>query len=83
MALFEEIQQVICEQLKVKPEEVKSEANLIGDLGVDSLDTVELIMALEEKFDIEIPDEDAERMETVSDVVKYIAKKTNRDLDSE
>jgi acyl carrier protein len=81
--LFVEIQQVICEQLKVKPEEVRSETNLIGDLGVDSLDTVELIMALEEKFDVEIPDEDAEKMETVNDVVKYIEKKINKTPEAE
>ena len=83
MDLFEEIREVVSEQLSVKPEEVKLEASFINDLGTDSLDTVELIMALEEKFDIEIPDEDAEKMDMVSDVVKYIAKKTNRDLDSE
>ncbi len=83
MSLFEEIQEIICGQLKAKPDEVKLETSFIDDLGVDSLDSIELVMALEEKFNIEIPDEDAERMETVSDVVKYIAKKTNMDLDSE
>ena len=83
MNLFEEIQEIICEQLKAKPEEVKLETSLIEDLAVDSLDTIELVMALEEKFSIEIPDEDAEGMNTVDDVIRYVAKKTNRDLDSE
>ncbi len=86
MSIFEEIQEIICEQLKVKPEEVKLETSFIDDLGEDSLDSIELVMALEEKYsrqsgiplkagNIEIPDEDAEDMETVSDVVKYIAGK--------
>ena len=83
MSLFEEIREIICEQLKAKPEEVKLETSLIEDLAVDSLDTIELVMALEEKFNIEIPDEDAEGMNTVDDVIRYVAKKTNRDLDSE
>lgn len=81
MNLFEEIQRIICEQLKVKPEGVRLETSLIEDLFVDSLDAVELTIALEEKFYIEIPDEDAEKMEKVGDVIKYVAKKTNRDLD--
>ena len=79
MSLFEEIQKVICEQLKAKPEEVRPETSFIEDLGTDSLDTIELVMALEEKFNIEIPDEDAEKIYTVEDVVKYIAVKTSRD----
>ena len=79
MSLFEEIQEIICEQLKAKPEEVKLETSLIEDLAVDSLDTIELVMALQEKFSIEIPDEDSEKINTVEDVVKYIAAKTNRD----
>ena len=79
MSLFEEIQEIICEQLKAKPEEVKPETSFIDDLGADSLDSIELVMALEEKFNLEIPDGDAEKMNTVEDVVKYIAVKTNRD----
>ena len=75
MSLFEGIQEIICEQLKAKPEEVKSETSFIEDLGADSLDLIELVMALEEKYNIEIPDEDAEGMETVSYLVKYIAGK--------
>ena len=78
MSLFEEIQEIICEQLKAKPEEVKLETSFLDDLGADSLDLIELVMALEEKYNIEIPDEDAEGMETVSDVVKYIAGKIDR-----
>ena len=78
MSLFEEIQEIICEQLKAKPEEVKPETSFIEDLGADSLDSIELVMALEERYNIEIPDEDAEGMETVSDVVKYIAGKIDR-----
>lgn len=83
MSLFEEIQEIICEQLKAKPEEVKLETSFIEDLGADSLDLIELVMALEEKYDIEISDENAEGMNTVDDVIRYVAKKTNRDLDSE
>lgn len=79
MSLFEEIQEIICEQLKARPEEVKLETSFIDDLGADSLDSIELVMALEEKFSIEIPDEDSEKINTVEDVVKYIAAKTNRD----
>ncbi|MBU4312784.1 MAG: acyl carrier protein [Candidatus Omnitrophica bacterium] len=77
MDVFEEIKDVVCEQLGVKAEEVKPEASFIDDLGADSLDTVELVMALEEKFGIEISDEDAEKMQTIGDVIKYIERKTN------
>ena len=79
MSLFEEIQQIICEQLKARPEDVKLETSFIDDLGADSLDSIELVMALEEKFNIEITDEDSEKINTVEDAVKYIAAKTNRD----
>jgi len=79
MSLFEEIQEIICEQLEARPEEVKLETSFIDDLGADSLDSIELVMALEEKFNIEITDEDSEKINTVEDVVKYIAAKTNRD----
>jgi acyl carrier protein len=78
MSLFEEIQEIICEQLKAKPEEVKLETSFIDDLGADSLDSIQLVMALEEKFNIEIPDEDAEGMNTVADVVRYIEDKMNQ-----
>ncbi|EMH34704.1 acyl carrier protein [Helicobacter pylori] len=72
MALFEDIQAVIAEQLNVDAAQVTLEAEFVKDLGADSLDVVELIMALEEKFNIEIPDEQAEKIVNVGDVVKYI-----------
>ncbi|BAO98234.1 acyl carrier protein [Helicobacter pylori] len=72
MALFEDIQAVIAEQLNVDTAQVTPEAEFVKDLGADSLDVVELIMALEEKFNIEIPDEQAEKIVNVGDVVKYI-----------
>lgn len=71
----EKVKSIIAEQLGVKPEEVTPQASFIEDLGADSLDTVELVMALEEEFEIEIPDEDAEKMATVGDAVKYIEEK--------
>jgi acyl carrier protein len=74
MAIFDEIKEVVVEQLNVNSDEVKLEANFVEDLGADSLDVVELVMALEEKFEIEIPDEDAEGIKTVKDVVDYIEK---------
>jgi len=76
MATEEKIKSIIAEQLGVKPEEVTPAASFIDDLGADSLDTVELVMALEEEFGIEIPDEDAEKMTTVGDAMKYIEEKT-------
>jgi acyl carrier protein len=75
MANAEKIKSIIAEQLGVKAEEVTPESSFVDDLGADSLDTVELIMALEEEFNIEIPDEDAENMSKVSDVIKYIEDK--------
>ncbi|KMT68567.1 acyl carrier protein [Helicobacter pylori] len=72
MALCEDIQAVIAEQLNVDTAQVTPEAEFVKDLGADSLDVVELIMALEEKFGIEIPDEQAEKIVNVGDVVKYI-----------
>ncbi len=75
MAVEEKIKSIISEQLGVKSEEVTPQASFIDDLGADSLDTVELIMALEEEFSVEIPDEDAEKMTTVGDAIKYIETK--------
>ena len=75
MATGDKIKSIIAEQLGVKPEEVTPEASFIDDLGADSLDTVELVMALEEEFGIEIPDEDAEKMTKVADSIKYIEEK--------
>jgi len=74
MALFEEVKEVIVEQLNVNPDEIKPESKFVEDLGADSLDVVEMIMALEEKFGIEIPDSEAEKIQTVQDVVDYIQK---------
>jgi acyl carrier protein len=76
MAVSEKIKSIIAEQLGVKAEEVTPQASFIDDLGADSLDTVELIMALEEEFNVEIPDEDAEKMTTVGDAIRYIEEKT-------
>jgi acyl carrier protein len=69
---FEKVKEIIIEQLDVEPDQVTENASFIEDLGADSLDTVELVMALEENFDIEIPDEDAEKIKTVRDAVEYI-----------
>ncbi len=66
------VKNIIVEQLGVKPEQVTPEAKFIEDLGADSLDTVELVMALEEEFGSEIPDEQAEKLQSVGDVIKYI-----------
>jgi len=79
MMLFEKIRDVIVEQLGVEPDDVKLESSFIDDLGADSLDIVELIMALEEEFDMEIPDEDAEKLSTVNDVVEYIKSHQNQE----
>lgn len=70
--VFEKVKNVIIEQLGVAENNITMEASFIDDLGADSLDIVELIMALEEEFDIEIPDSDAEEVVTVGDVVEYI-----------
>lgn len=70
--IMEKVKSVIIEQLGVEADSVTLEASFIDDLGADSLDIVELIMALEEEFDLEIPDEDAEKIVTVNDVVEYI-----------
>jgi acyl carrier protein len=71
---FEKVKEIIIEQLDVQADQVTEDASFIEDLGADSLDTVELVMALEEAFDIEIPDEDAEKIKTVRDAVGYIDK---------
>ena len=73
--IAEKIKSVIAEQLGVKPEEVTDQAKFVDDLGADSLDTVELVMALEEEYGVEIPDEDAEKLTTVGEAVKYIEEK--------
>ena len=73
--LFRSVKKIIIEQLNVSEDSVTKEASFIDDLGADSLDVVELIMALEEEFDMEIPDADAEKIATVNDVVEYIKDK--------
>lgn len=75
MAIHPKVKDIIVEQLGVDPDKVKAEASFIDDLGADSLDIVELVMAMEEEFDIEIPDEDAEKLKTVQDVASYLEKK--------
>ena len=75
MALIDDIKEVVVEQLSVSADEVKDNSKFVEDLGADSLDVVELVMALEEKFDIEIPDDEAEKIQTVADVVAYIESK--------
>ena len=75
--VYAKVNSIIVEQLGVKEENLKPEASFIDDLGADSLDTVELVMTLEEEFDTEIPDEDAEKIKTVKDVYDYIDSKVN------
>ena len=72
METFEKVKEIVIEQLGVEAEAVTPEASFIGDLEADSLDIVEFMMALEEEFDIEIPDEDTEKLTTVGDAVNYI-----------
>lgn len=75
--VYAKVNSIIVEQLGVNEEDLKPEASFIDDLGADSLDTVELVMALEEEFDTEIPDEDAEKIRTVKNVYDYIDSKVN------
>lgn len=75
-AIFSKVQEIVSDQLGVEPQEVVPTANFANDLGADSLDTVELVMALEEAFSIEIPDEAAEGITTVNDAVDFICEKT-------
>jgi acyl carrier protein len=70
----DKVKEIIVEQLGVNPDQVVEEAKFVEDLGADSLDTVELVMALEEEFGAEIPDEEAEKLTTVGDAIKYIEK---------
>jgi acyl carrier protein len=72
MSTFEKVKDIVVEQLGVEADEVQMTSTFVDDLGADSLDIVELIMAFEDKFSIEIPDEKAEKIKTVEDVVKYI-----------
>jgi acyl carrier protein len=77
VATFDRVKKVVVDQLDVNEDEVTPTASFVEDLGADSLDQVELIMAFEEEFDIEIPDEDAEKISNVGDAVNYIDEKTN------
>jgi len=72
MAILDEVKEVVAEQLGKSVDEIQENSKFVEDLGADSLDVVELVMALEEKFDIEIPDEEAQNIATVADAVKFI-----------
>ena len=71
------VTRIVCEQLSVKEEDIKNDSSFVGDLGADSLDTVELVMALEDEFDTEIPDEDAEKITTVQQAIDYVVEHQN------
>jgi acyl carrier protein len=75
MSIEDRVKKIIAEQLSVSEEKVVPEASFVGDLGADSLDTVELVMALEEQFETEIPDEDAQKILTVKDAIDYVASR--------
>ena len=77
-SIEEKVNDIIVEQLGVNPEQVTPQASFIEDLGADSLDIVELVMAFEEEFGVEVPDEDAEKLQTVGDVIKYIEEKASK-----
>ncbi len=76
MSTFDRVKKVVVEQLDVAEDEVTPQASFVDDLGADSLDVVELVMGLEEEFDVEIPDEDAEKITTVQEAVSYIDEKS-------
>lgn len=77
-SIAERVKEIIVEQLGVNPEKVTPEAKILDDLGADSLDTVELVMAFEDEFGADIPDEDAEKLQTVGDVIKYIEERAEK-----
>jgi acyl carrier protein len=77
-SIEEKVKDIIVEQLGVNPEQVTPNAKFIEDLGADSLDTVELVMAFEEEFTVDVPDEDAESLQSVGDVIKYIEEKSSK-----
>ncbi len=79
MAVEDRIREIIVDQLGVPAGEVVPEASLIDDLGADSLDIVELVMAIEEAFDLEIPDDDAEKIQTIQDAISYVDERTSKD----
>ena len=76
MSIEERVRKIVCEQLGASDDEVKNDSSFVDDLGADSLDTVELVMALEEEFETEIPDEEAEKITTVKEAVDYIEAHT-------
>ena len=78
MSVDNKVRKIIIEQLDVTEDEVTPTASFVDDLGADSLDTVEMVMAFEEEFGIEIPDEDAEKIKTVQDATEYIKKKSGK-----
>ena len=77
-SIEERVKEIIVKELSVNPEQVTPTASFIEDLGADSLDTVELVMAFEEEFGVEVPDEEAEKLQTVGDVVKYIDENSTK-----
>ncbi len=82
-SIEERVKKIVSDQLGVKEEEVTPEASFVDDLGADSLDTVELVMALEEEFETEIPDEQAEKIETIQDAIDYIKEHMDKEKQSE
>jgi acyl carrier protein len=77
-SIEDKVKDIIVEQLGVNPEQVTPQASFIEDLGADSLDIVELVMAFEEEFGVEVPDEDAEKLQNVGDVISYIKERANK-----
>jgi acyl carrier protein len=75
--VFEKIRQIICDQLELDESKVTLSSNIVEDLGADSLDLVDLIMSLEDEFDVEVPDEEIEKIKTIGDMVNYIENKKN------
>ncbi|MDE0790523.1 MAG: acyl carrier protein [Woeseiaceae bacterium] len=78
-SIEEQVKAIVAEQLGVKEDEVKNDASFVDDLGADSLDTVELVMALEEEFETEIPDEDAEKITTVQQAIDFVTSRPSKD----
>jgi len=76
--MFEKIQKMLAEQLNVAPENIKPESNIVADLHADSLDIVEMLMSLEDNFGIQVPDEDANKLITVGEIVKYVEEAQNK-----
>ena len=74
--IFEKVAAILAEQLDVELDTIKMETSLVDDLGADSLDVVDLVMSLEDEFDVEIPDEDVENVRTVGDIVKYLEERS-------